>query len=73
MLRDVWLSRDRTNPEWGALFSVALLLHTPDGRCYALDEICTWLRQAGFSDVRGPFRSSPLFFDPDSVLIAVKR
>jgi hypothetical protein len=47
-------------------------LHTPEGRCYTLDEIRTWLRQAGFSRIRGPFRSSPLAFDPDSVLIATK-
>jgi cyclopropane fatty-acyl-phospholipid synthase-like methyltransferase len=72
ILRDIFMSRDRTEPEWGALFSVLLLLHTPHGRCYALDEIFQWLRQAGFSDIAGPFRSSPLPFDPDSVLIATK-
>jgi precorrin-6B methylase 2 len=70
ILRDVFMSRDRTAPEWGALFSVLLLLHTPAGRCYALDEVLGWLREAGFSRVRGPFRSSPLSFDPDSVVIA---
>ena len=72
ILRDVFVSRDRTDPEWGALFSVLLLLHTPQGRCYALDEVLEWLRQAGFSRIKGPFRSSPLPFDPDSVLIAKK-
>jgi len=70
ILRDVFMSRDRTAPEWGTLFSVLLLLHTPQGRCYALDEILEWLRQAGFSDIAGPFRSSPLPFDPDAVLVA---
>lgn len=72
ILRDIFMSRDRTDPEWGALFSVLLLLHTPQGRCYALDEILGWLRRAGFSRIKGPFRSSPLPFDPDSVLIAEK-
>lgn len=72
IVRDVFMSRQRTAPEWGALFSVLLLLHTPQGRCYALDEIRAWLRQAGFSRLRGPFPSSPLPFDPDSVLIATK-
>jgi len=72
ILRDVFMSRDRTAPEWGTLFSVSLLLHTPGGRCYALDEILGWLRQAGFSRIKGPFRSSPLPFDPDSILIAKK-
>ena len=72
ILRDVFMSRDRIAPEWGTLFSVSLLLHTPQGRCYALDEILGWLRQAGFSPIRGPFRSSPLPFDPDAILIAQK-
>jgi precorrin-6B methylase 2 len=70
IVRDVFMNRQRTAPEWGTLFSVLLLLHTPQGRCYALDEIHAWLRQAGFSRIRGPFRSSPLPFDPDSILIA---
>jgi precorrin-6B methylase 2 len=70
IVRDVFMNRQRTAPEWGALFSVLLLLHTPQGRCYALDELRAWLRNAGFSRIRGPFRSSPLPFDPDWVLIA---
>lgn len=73
IVRDVFMRRDRTDPEWGALFSVLLLLHTPKGRCYGLDEIRGWLRRAGFSRIKGPFRSSPLSFDPDSVLIAEKK
>jgi precorrin-6B methylase 2 len=72
IVRDVFMNRARTDPEWGALFSVSILLHTPNGRCYALDEVRDWLRQAGFSTIRGPFRSSPLSFDPDAILIAVK-
>jgi precorrin-6B methylase 2 len=73
VVRDVFMNRARTDPKWGALFSVALLLHTPSGRCYALDEVCGWLHQAGFSEIEAPFRSSPLSFDPDSILIAAKR
>jgi 3-hydroxy-5-methyl-1-naphthoate 3-O-methyltransferase len=73
VLRDVFMNHAGTNPEWGALFSVLLLLHTPNGGCYALDEVRGWLRNAGFSAIEGPFRSSPLFFDPDSILIAEKR
>ena len=72
ILRDVFMSRDRTAPEWGTLFSVLLLLHTSQGRCYALDEIIGWLRQAGFSHITRPFRSSPVPFDADAVLIAKK-
>jgi 3-hydroxy-5-methyl-1-naphthoate 3-O-methyltransferase len=72
VLRDVLMSATGMAPEWGALFSVSLFLHTPKGRCYALDEVRGWLRKAGFSDIQGPFRSSPLSFDPDVILIATK-
>jgi cyclopropane fatty-acyl-phospholipid synthase-like methyltransferase len=72
ILRDVFMTRDRTAPEWSAHFSVALLLHTPHGRCYALDEVRDWLRRSAFSRIKGPFRSSDVSFDPDSILIARK-
>jgi hypothetical protein len=72
ILRDVFMSRDRTTPEWGTLFSVLLLLHTAEGRCYALDEVLGWLREARFSQIADPFPSSSLPFDPDSILIARK-
>lgn len=72
IVRDVFMSRDRTAHEWAALFSVLLLLHTPRGRCYAREEVLGWLRQSGFTRIKGPFRSSPVPFDPDSVLIAMK-
>jgi predicted O-methyltransferase YrrM len=70
ILRDVFMSRDRIAPEWATLFSLSLLLHTPEGRCYALEEILEWLRRSGFSRIKGPFPSSRLAFDPDSILIA---
>lgn len=70
ILRDVLMRGDGTAPEWGTLFSVLLFLHSPRGRCYSIDDILGWLRAAGFSRVKGPFRSSPLSFDPDSILIA---
>lgn len=72
VLRDVLMNGAGTAPKWGALFSVALFLQTPNGRCYALDEVRDWLSAAGFSGIKGPFRSSPLAFDPDFVLIAAK-
>jgi len=70
ILRDVFMSRDRLAPEWATLFSLSLLLHTPEGRCYALEEVLDWLRRSGFSRIKGPFPSSRLAFDPDSILIA---
>ena len=70
LLRDVLLRGDGIAPEWGSLFSVLLFLHSPRGRCYAVNDILGWLRVAGFSRIQGPFRSSPLPFDPDSILVA---
>lgn len=70
IVRDVFMHRGGTAPEWGTLFSVVLLLHSPRGRCYGLDEILRWLYAAGFKREKGPFCSSPLHFDPDSVLLA---
>jgi precorrin-6B methylase 2 len=72
VLRDIFMNRAGTDPDWGALFSVALLLQTPKGRCYALDEVRGWLHAGGFSRIQGALLSSPLTFDPDSVLIAQK-
>jgi O-methyltransferase domain len=72
IVRDVLEDAGAADPAWGALFSVALLVQTPKGRCYSLSEVRGWLDEAGFSDVQGPFGSSPLFFDPDSLLIARK-
>jgi predicted O-methyltransferase YrrM len=70
ILRDVIMRGGGTAPEWGTLFSVLMFLHSPRGQCHALDAIMEWLRAAGFSRIKGPVPSSPLPFDPDSVLIA---
>jgi predicted O-methyltransferase YrrM len=70
ILRDVFMRRNRIAPEWATLFSVSLLLQTPGGRCYALNEVLGWLRRSGFIPIKGPFRSSRFAFDPDSILIA---
>jgi SAM-dependent methyltransferase len=69
IVRDVFMRPDKTAPQWGTLFSVLLFLHSPRGRCYSLDEILRWLHVAGFAREKGPFRSSPMPFDPDSVLV----
>jgi SAM-dependent methyltransferase len=72
IVRDVFMRRDKTAPEWAALFSVLLLLQTPRGRCWALDEIVGWLDEAGFSRIGKPFPSSPLSFDPNRIIVAQK-
>ena len=43
---------DRTAPVNGLLFAVNMLVNTDRGDTYSFDEISTWLRDAGFTDVR---------------------
>ena len=52
VIRDFFLNEDRTNPAFGALFSVNMLIHTPEGRSYSEAEAREFLQQAGFEDVR---------------------
>jgi ubiquinone/menaquinone biosynthesis C-methylase UbiE len=70
IVRDVLLSRDRTEPRWGAVFSVNLLLYTDRGRCYTREEVISWLHQAGFHLIKDLGASSSNRFDPNAVLVA---
>jgi hypothetical protein len=58
-----------TAPAAGAIFSLYLLL-TTTGRDYSYDEICNWLRDAGFTDIRMETLPSPPF--SSSVVLARK-
>ena len=64
ILRDVLMNEDRTDPVFGALFAVNLVLHSPAGRCYTYSEISRWLTAAGFHD--------PEVLEPNAVLRAFK-
>ena len=52
VVRDVIMDPDLTSPEFGAIFSVNMLLHTAEGRCYSSREIMRWMDQAGLKDLR---------------------
>jgi 3-hydroxy-5-methyl-1-naphthoate 3-O-methyltransferase len=52
VLHDFMLETDRTRPLFGALFSVHMLVCTKSGRTYSAQEYGSWLREAGFRDVR---------------------
>ncbi|MBI5881773.1 MAG: methyltransferase domain-containing protein [Elusimicrobia bacterium] len=52
VIHDFMLSRDRTRPLYGALFSVHMLVYTRQGRAYGLDEYRRWMREAGFGSIR---------------------
>jgi len=46
------VNADRTGPVNGLIFAVNMLVNTDAGGTYSFEEIGTWLRDAGFVDVR---------------------
>lgn len=52
VVKDHILDDSHTTPPAGALFSLLMLLTTESGRCYSLNEIKSWMEQAGLSQVR---------------------
>ncbi|RMG04018.1 MAG: methyltransferase domain-containing protein [Nitrospirae bacterium] len=51
VIHDFYLKKDRTTPVSGSLFSVNMLVNTPNGRAYSLNEIKEMLRDGGFRSV----------------------
>jgi SAM-dependent methyltransferase len=52
VIRDHVMSPDRTAPRTGALFAVNMLLGTEAGGTYTLEEMASWLVEAGFEKPR---------------------
>jgi predicted O-methyltransferase YrrM len=50
VIRDHVMSDDHTKPVAGALFAINMLVNTPGGSTYSLDEIGEGLEAAGFAD-----------------------
>jgi SAM-dependent methyltransferase len=46
------VNADRTGPLNGLFFAVNMLVNTDTGDTYSLEEISSWLKEAGFTDVR---------------------
>jgi len=51
-IKDVLLADNRTSPRRAALYSVNMMAHFPDARCYSAREIASWLAEAGFDEIR---------------------
>lgn len=51
-IQDFILESDKTSPRVGALFALNMLVGTEKGSSYSVEEYSTWLREAGFEDVR---------------------
>lgn len=54
IIRDSFLDRDGINEGGGAVFSLALMIETLEGRTYKLGEVEKMLRGAGFQDFSRP-------------------
>ena len=52
VIQDFILEPDRTAPKSAALFALNMLVGTEAGNTYTEAEYATWLREAGFQDVR---------------------
>jgi hypothetical protein len=70
IVKDHIMNRELTHPAAGAVFALFLLL-TTHGRDFSFDEICCWMRDAGFSDIEERALPSPPF--TSSMVIAHKR
>jgi predicted transcriptional regulator len=47
-----WIMNDaKTEPVQGAIFSINMLVGVEGGDCYSENEVSTWMRNAGFTDI----------------------
>ena len=52
VIHDFMLNPDMSSPEFAALFSVHMLVYTNKGRVYSSREYRSWLKTAGFRDIK---------------------
>ena len=69
IVKDHIMNRELTHPAAGAVFTLYLLL-TTHGRDFSFDELCSWMRDAGFRDIEELALPSPPF--TSSMVIAHK-
>ncbi len=50
LVKDFYISEERTGPEFATLFALNMLLGTEDGDVYTRDEVCGWLSEVGYGD-----------------------
>ncbi|MDA8431988.1 MAG: methyltransferase [Nitrospiraceae bacterium] len=52
VIQEFYLDETKTAPMQGALFAINMLVNTPEGRSYTPQEMISWLKKTGFTDVR---------------------
>lgn len=65
---DFILNDDKTEPVFGALFAVNMLVGTSSGNSYSRKEIQSWLEETGYADV-----SNPIEVDEDIALMTARK
>jgi ubiquinone/menaquinone biosynthesis C-methylase UbiE len=70
-IHDFMLNRDMTSPEFSALFSVHMLVYTNKGRVYSSEEYKSWLRTAGFKNLK-EWDICPASDNPSRVIVGRK-
>src|SRR5579872_1115088 len=69
IVKDHIMNRELTEPAAGAVFALYLML-TTHGRDFSFDEVCSWMRDAGFRNIEKRALPSPPF--TSSMVIAHK-
>jgi len=69
IVKDHIMNRELTEPAAGAVFALYLML-TTHGRDFSFDEVCSWMRDAGFRNIEKWALPSPPF--TSSMVIAHK-
>ncbi len=52
VVQEFYIHKSMTQPVHSALFSINMLINTPEGRCYSPSEIRAWLSASGFRNIR---------------------
>lgn len=53
IIQDFILDETKTKPPFASLFALNMLIHTNEGRTYSFSEIEGWLRDTGFTNIKG--------------------
>jgi ubiquinone/menaquinone biosynthesis C-methylase UbiE len=52
IVHDFLMETNRIYPPWAAIFSINMLVNTPEGRSYTADEILGWMTEAGVNSIQ---------------------
>ncbi len=52
VIKDRFLDQSGTSPAWTTAFAVHIMVNTEQGQCFTSQTAMTWMRDAGFQDVR---------------------